>query len=833
MKITFGFGLDGAAWTPSSSLGELTVGPAGLSRVLATRLGVTIPVLDKPERIVAYRERLSGIVAHNQEWLRDSFEVDAWAVASQLLDWRDELVAAGVDPRNVPDGVSQRVDAIKAAERPSPITGPADLIIAVADALKDYPGLDLGLKTVILRDPYEDLPPVWKSIVDALGDVVVEESTGAPALKDKLFVTAQHDFEAADVIIAELRKAAKAGIVPQLLATTETAVLDAELLRAGFAPVGKTTNVGGAQALTAFVTAATTAGAVPEIVDLLLMQIEGDTLFNYEASGKLLYALGREYGFGGKWAQAIERLTGDAKLVAKGIDKHLAHTELDDEISVSRLQDALEWFATTARGDSLREAARQLSTLLAHYSVISRRELDHLLTTVSQRVAAWSIRPAATNDYEVITDPAHVRPGATVLWWGALADGVSGMDTWSAAEHAGFNHAVLPAKKLTALRSAAQLRALRSAERVIAVVQKQIVGEKGTRPHQVLAQLVAEDVAAGAHFEDFFVTASSLLKSELTQQTQKSWPTRPELTKETFTPGTQLLPDYMSYSQLEKLLARPLEWVLEKPLEISLGSRRRPSTGNAMVGSMFHKALEHIHEAKLDEWDEDSITAAIEQAIGEVGVELNAPGQLARRQSLVVLGVRSLLTLQRELRNHSWKLVDTEAQFDKPLDVTVQGAPNNTWVIEKFEGFRDLDIQTSGGRPGVIDAKYTTSRNKYQDVVRNNEALQLAVYACGVGFEKAAPTAYWEFRRAKLIKGNGSTMDQELFERAKTLLSKRLTDIAAGLVVDEAHEKLRDPDTKAEKLAKQIRGDLGDDFFFPDTVKYRDYDVLTGVKGNY
>ncbi|TQE43170.1 PD-(D/E)XK nuclease family protein [Corynebacterium phoceense] len=835
MKITFGFGLDGAAWTPSSGLGELTVGPAGLARVLATRLGVTIPVLDKPARIIAYRDRLAELLKHDQAWLRPSFEVDAWAVANQLLTWRDELVTAGIDPRDLADGISQRVDALKAAERPMPIAGEADLIPAVARALGKNPGLKLGIERIVLRDKLDALPPVWKSILRSLGDIVVEEPEQSETLASKVFVTAQNDFEAADVIVSELRKERAAGVVPQLLVTADTPFLDAELLRAGFAPVGKSSNRGGAQALSAFVTAATTAGAVPEIIDLLLMRIDGHALFNADASKALLKALGRDYGYSvDHWNKALAELEGEARAVAKGIDRYLALRTPVDEINIDTLREALMWFAQNAHGEALSTAAKQLEKMLSHYSAISKRELEHLVDAVSRRVGSWSIRPAASHDFEVIGDPAHIRSGATVLWWGALADNASGIDTWSQKEHEGFDGRVLSLKDITRLRTSGQLKALRSARSLVAVVQKQVVGEKGTRPHQLLAQLVAKEVAAGKSFDERFKSASPLLEGALAPVEKQLWPSQPDLTQVNFVPGTQLLPTHMSYSQLATLLARPLEWILAKPLGISEGRRRGPSTGNAMVGTMFHRALELLQTIDHNTWTEDSVSAALERAIGEVAVELNAPGQASRRQELHALGVLSILSFRDKLVEKGWKFDAAEAKFSIPLDVTVEGVPGGKWTIESFNGSRDIDVSDSKtGRRSVLDAKYTTSKNKFEDVVKKNEALQLAIYAWSVGFANVDFTGYWEFRKHIVIDGKDKETTEALYNRALLLLSKRLTDIAAGSVVDEAHQRLRDPETKLDKLTAEVRAELGEEFFFPDEVTYRDYDVLTGLKGNY
>lgn len=139
MKITFGWGLDGAAWDEgaagvpegTATLGRVTVGPTGLLEILRTRLGLRGPEIPRPMRIAAYRAALADS-AH--PWCAESFSVDPWAVAKRMLAWRDELVAAGwdgtlttVDMVNADAGaVSTRVAALAAAEKHFDAPGMAD-----------------------------------------------------------------------------------------------------------------------------------------------------------------------------------------------------------------------------------------------------------------------------------------------------------------------------------------------------------------------------------------------------------------------------------------------------------------------------------------------------------------------------------------------------------------------------------------------------------------------------------------------------------------------------------------------------------------------------------
>lgn len=86
MRIKFGFYLDGTEWSAApASLGEMTCGPLGLLAWLEEHLGLTSVDVPQSERIGLYKEK---IAAADCAWCRESFRLDAWSCAKQLLAWR-------------------------------------------------------------------------------------------------------------------------------------------------------------------------------------------------------------------------------------------------------------------------------------------------------------------------------------------------------------------------------------------------------------------------------------------------------------------------------------------------------------------------------------------------------------------------------------------------------------------------------------------------------------------------------------------------------------------------------------------------------------------------
>ena len=83
MHITFGMFLDGSEWSSeAASLGKIVCGPLQMLQVLEERLGLSGIQSSTPERINQYVEKIKAVTP---DWCRESFRLDAWTTAQQLL----------------------------------------------------------------------------------------------------------------------------------------------------------------------------------------------------------------------------------------------------------------------------------------------------------------------------------------------------------------------------------------------------------------------------------------------------------------------------------------------------------------------------------------------------------------------------------------------------------------------------------------------------------------------------------------------------------------------------------------------------------------------------
>lgn len=173
MNVTFGMFLDGyRPARPLSALGTVTVGPHGLLDLLETRLGLAGVWPPQALRAVQYQHCL-GRADDGARFYSESFRVDALAVAETLLRWRDEWISAGWDG-TASGSDSPRLRDLADVEdlaRDALGSGLGDRLRAVIEALgRREPGID----EVRVVDPLDELPPIWRRILERLPVVTGE-----------------------------------------------------------------------------------------------------------------------------------------------------------------------------------------------------------------------------------------------------------------------------------------------------------------------------------------------------------------------------------------------------------------------------------------------------------------------------------------------------------------------------------------------------------------------------------------------------------------------------------------------------------------------------------
>ncbi|GAP55434.1 conserved hypothetical protein, partial [Arthrobacter sp. Hiyo6] len=171
VNVLFGLYLDRAPWAyRDSALGEVRLGPLGLTQLLQTRLGLTGPDARHSTRIRQYMARLAEQDTPTA-WFHGSFSVDPWSTAIDLLNQRDELVVNGWTGE-APPGSTAKLLALASLEQSQlPLDRafadyPLELVHELeSDATANWP---LGLTRLQLQHPRSSFPAIWGRLIGAL-----------------------------------------------------------------------------------------------------------------------------------------------------------------------------------------------------------------------------------------------------------------------------------------------------------------------------------------------------------------------------------------------------------------------------------------------------------------------------------------------------------------------------------------------------------------------------------------------------------------------------------------------------------------------------------------
>ena len=924
MEITFGWGLDGAAWErpcregeSRATLGHAAVGPAGLAGILGTRLGIGGVMLERPLRIGAYRDALART---SRQWCGDSFQLDAWAVAKKMLSWRDELVTAGWDGSPVA-GASPRLADLAEAEELFDAPGAADDLRGVAAMLRELvvDGVvwPLGIDRLTILGSRAELPAPWPGIIDdveALGVSIGEE--GAPASVERLrVITAATEWEAAEVAARILATAPGTALV----ATHHTEVLDQELSRRGMARLGAleaSDQRATAQVLPLFLDAICgpiDVHAVAAFLDMGLTTSDTRTgtvtdlgVVPSVIRRGLLGALAAQPGVGGPaWLGALEDIRADIAAradesvdeVAKSAAHRAAtHEELLDALDLylrtsrigfvdgvcdtAAIIEPLDWLAKRLRNmgaifeaPELLVAGRSVTTaieVLGRQATVSERELQRILEDCGSAQQS-PLAGAEASEGSRVPSPALIRNPGPVVWWGAVDDGRTRRRIWTPEEVRTLAVAGVDVPDpgiLARLTSTAELAGLCRAGDVVAVVPAVLDGAATTR-HPALS--FAAHGSTGYDEAESEFTARQLVVdgtwnfggADLPLDVPEPFvPDADALaanaSRREVPPGTHLLPDRLSYSQMEKLLVHRLEWLLAYPLRIRQGWVTDIPTGNRMIGTFLHAIIEKIVEEGLDGADVATVRTCFAELLPHYASELNLPGNARLRQQVEAEALESIPELFGTLRRGGMIVTAAEAPIERELVLALRdpdGDPDDPANVHEHPvtmvGFRDLDAETADGTTVVIDMKYSVSRRKYGDLIESGRSLQLATYAWSVADElplESIVTAYFELKYARfdsldpalggLTPATGSVAPETLWRRAVTSVEEALSEIAfSGVVKDEGNAMLVAADGVEREIAKRSAkaseaADMNDRYLPMDTAKYVDYGIITGIEAD-
>ena len=166
MKIIFGLHADGMnPHKKEDRLGTKTVGPNGFLMILETQLGLPIQNVSHTSRVVSYLKRIESTGIEGR-FFENSFKVDKFNVAAELLDWRDQWFLGGWNGEirsNIEKRLSDVADIEKEVHIPlSP--GEGERLQNVITTLDNQKTQIIELQLI---DPVANFPKAWRQIIQS------------------------------------------------------------------------------------------------------------------------------------------------------------------------------------------------------------------------------------------------------------------------------------------------------------------------------------------------------------------------------------------------------------------------------------------------------------------------------------------------------------------------------------------------------------------------------------------------------------------------------------------------------------------------------------------
>jgi ATP-dependent helicase/nuclease subunit B len=834
MTIYFNTEWDRAPWSDqSAALGVIQAGPQRLLTILETRCGTSGIRQSGSARVAGMMSVLTEILADTPsetqdspyEWFRSSFESDPWAVAAELLSFRDELLTARVaaghsepsDPAEPTDQSAQplqrrRLQALTVLmDHPEvPGGGFPDRIMDVLGELRSPDFVRLGLLSdyrIVVEEPEPFLPPMWRTVFDAIsaagGVVEYRADSGAspnvPASSPVLtVVNATDQWQAAEHIAAFLSQLEGSGPTTAgqvaLVVSGDASALDSTLQRWSLPVTGRNDESAsrwGLQILPAFLSTLWRP-ADPRAIASFLSLATG--LVPRVVSRQIIRAVSEHPGTGGeKWTEALEAI--GTALDAKFADFYnsIFAAELfdpHDGVPAGVLDERLRWLTrglasgvdqrdtlSVALGHvaELREAIQRLNGSETYR--VSRALLERIVDTVvrpisagvGEQAALWSVHNS------LATVPTLVD--TVVIWNGASSESAVAQ-RFTDAERESLIEAGYLLESPDAVRSRQEWnrsRALSVPQRHVIVCVPQYIRGSKVEPAPWIAELM---MTLGDSVNKVDLAGSDAVIEIAGISVPRHQPLAPDADEPRSThhvpPGAVALPEKLSYSSIQGLIGCSMQWALSRTDALSSASNVSLPTGNQMMGTLTHAIVERIAReyAPSGVFPEDvgRIAASLfEEMIPAMAAELLQPGQsLTRRRyrEVVVSAVAALGTVIRDL---DLTVARVETFLEAPLELSIGDSGETTTVL--FRGPADMELKDERGNPFVLDLKYSHADNYYTELVSNGKSLQLASYAWLIEQDtgrQAVGSGYFLLPQQRLIT-DSARAGAEAIESARSL----------------------------------------------------------------
>jgi hypothetical protein len=781
VRIVFDPTFDATPWpgplaTRDASAGEAWAGPRFLLNLLETQLGLGGPVVPAALRSATL---VPSIRASEGFWSA-SAQVDPLGTARTLLDWRDSLWVSGWRGESLRAGRLAALARVTADALP----GMPDRVAAVADTLQRR-GADIENLTLV--EPTDDLPPIWRLVLDRLaakgtrvattqlapadarGDLAATQRlTFTPSADGTLQLLRTHGpLQAAEEVAAWL--AARDSLARTLVVGSDP-ILDAALQRHGLPTTGSARPARENALMQILPLTLALGWAPPDPERVLELLTLSDGPIPRGIAWRLARALHEQPAVDSDpWRDAIasglvaiesaeDRARLGARLTAL-FDARVRRGGTYPAAEVRRRLDLLDGWVrgrlTTATADVPAWTALMRATLSLRQLVdasgldgLEAPELERFIEEALEGEPPLPAFPAEAGLTSVQSPGAVAGPATCVVWWSFDLESVPAISVLplTTVERRALLAAgvVLPDPGELAVAAAARWRRplQQTTDALLLVCPWTAADGTDRHPHPVWDELEA-DLADGASLAEL-IRATPFAAPPRTRRASRALP----LPRRTWNvaPGVVRMRMAESPSSLGTLLGCSFKWAVQYQGGVFAGGTAALPETERMLGSLTHLLLARLlREGLGSPSDAEARAQALFDAEGaRIAAPLFLPGFDAARadaRKIVGLATRELVRFLAAA-GLDVQSVETLAERD-----TSEG---------RLAGTPDLVV---GPPTAVIDLKWSGAAFR-RDQLRAGTSYQLAAYAHLVGDASAAtlpPVAYFIVREQRLLTTDGMT----------------------------------------------------------------------------
>lgn len=715
---------------------EQVVGTRGLLDELELRAGMTGKETQWFTRVVAYFRAAKAVLdAGHKPFFEESFSKDELGVAGELLRWRDALVLTGWTPEIPCEGpVAYKFRDLALVERRFKTPGESDRWWALTQA-KGY----LAGSTVEVRVPKSALERVIIIALEASGAVIsyAEEHNGEELnlkasvkalqfrnqsdayrwisgqdIKDGTLVVNRNNKSLNDVLRAMGKPLVKSDY-------RDSNPLTIQLFKLGF-------------------------GLFSERVDIKTLVAYLNIPVNplpFKGRKELLNLLTSQGGYGENWNEVLTEYEIKSPAVVDAPNPP-AKARLDAVKAYSdELKDWARRYAQMLQNEaknpdlmsqllSLAEMCEALDSVLETTpEEFPYEQLEHYVDGIYS-ACSFPDEKAQVGSFDIIGDVRAIVEGPRKLIWldcNADTTGKYPLFFLSRAEMdylQGQGVTLVDDETFVRTSSLAVKRALESVqEEIVFAICRKVRGERSDE-HPIWTEIKAKEIPYTLDENPEMPTGNVLPVQKL-----QAPPFEFKLEEGIVIPER---PHGESYSSIETLIQRPIDYVLDYVLKLRENDILQLADMRTVKGNVAHAVIEKVmidlRDKRIREYTDEKLSVIIDEKAISSGVLLY--GSKVEYDSFKLKLIQSVKTLLDIVIDNDLEVFDCEHYIEVTLPEVVE-EDGTVRSIGKFNARIDLLLQDANKDFVVLDLKWSES-SRYRIKVKNQEDLQLQLYAAAL-----------------------------------------------------------------------------------------------------